>query len=448
MIKNVLETLVEVNPDDSSITPRLATSWKQIDKTTWQFSLRKGVKFHDGEDFNADAVIYNIKRLYNKNMASNLRAKFFANFEMEGKALNSHAVEIKTDKPEPILLTLMGTFGMCSPNTPFDKLTNKPIGTGPYKFVKWDAGTQVVYERFDGYWGKQPQVKKATYMWRGESSVRASMVLVGEADLAPEISVQDANRPDMDISYLSSDTSNLTIGMWAPPLNDKRVRMAIAYAIDKDAIRGSVLSKDVIPATQLVVPNIFGYNPAVKSWPYDPERAKQLVEECRKDGVPVDKEVVLIGRLDNFPGANELVEVLANYFKAVGLNIKPRVAESGVQRNFDRKPYPPGPYIVSHQHDNNKGDAIFSIYSRGHSQGKQSHINDPQLDELIDKGQVATGEERRKYFQEAFKLMYENIVSHVALFHMVSYARVGERINFKPNLITNCEIPLEKITFK
>ena len=91
---------------------------------------------------------------------------------------------------------------------------------------------------------------------------------------------------------------------------------------------------------------------------------------------------------------------------------------------------------------------MFSIYSRGHSKGVQSHINDPQLDELIEKGQVSTGDIRRKSFQAAFRLMYEDIVSHVALFHMVAYARIGKRINFKPNLITNSEIPLEKITFK
>ena len=82
---------------------------------------------------------------------------------------------------------------------------------------------------------------------------------------------------------------------------------------------------------------------------------------------------------------------MANYYNAVGLNVKPRLAETNVQKNFDRKPYPPGPYIVQHQHDNNKGDAVFSIYSRGHSKGVQSHINDPQLDALIEKGQVSTG---------------------------------------------------------
>ena len=217
---------------------------------------------------------------------------------MEGKALDSHTLEIKTDKPEPLLPTLMGILAICSPNTPLDKLTRNPIGTGPYKFVKWDAGTQIVLERFDGYWGKQPQVKKAIYVWRSESSVRAAMVVIGEADLAPDIARQDANRPDMDYSYLNSETTYLRIGgAWEPPLNDRRVRMALNYAVDRDAIRGSILSKDVIPATQMIVPSIFGYNPDLKVWPYDPQKARQLLDEARKDGVPVDKEILLVGRI-------------------------------------------------------------------------------------------------------------------------------------------------------
>ena len=94
-----------------------------------------------------------------------------------------------------------------------------------------------------GVWGSQPQVKKAIYIWRGESAVRPSMVLIGEADLTPHIAKQDATRPDMDYGYLNSETSHLIIGAEEPPLNDRRVRMALNYAVDRNAIRGSILGR-------------------------------------------------------------------------------------------------------------------------------------------------------------------------------------------------------------
>jgi peptide/nickel transport system substrate-binding protein len=448
MVKNILEPLTEISPVDSTITPRLALSWKQLDGNTWQFALRKGVKFHDGADFNADAVIFNIKRLYDKRIDTRVKVKYFSNFTIEPKAVDSHTVTLRTDKVEPLLPALLATLSICSPNTPSDKLVRNPVGTGPYKFVRWDAGTQIVLERFDGYWGKQPQVKKAIYLWRNESAVRASMVLIGEADLTPDIAKQDATQPDMDHSYLNSETTHLIIGAWEPPLTDRRVRLALNYAVDRNSIRGSILSKDVVPAAQLVGPTISGYNPDLKPWPYDPAKAKQLLAEARKDGVPVDREISLIGRTGRYSGSGEVMEALLTMYKAVGFNVKLKMVESAAAAVYQRKPYPPGPYVTDNSHDNRMGDAVFTVFNRYHSDGLQSHISDKKLDGLIEKAQVATGEERRNLWRAVFKSIHEDIVCDVFLYHMVGYCRVGKRINFKPSIATNGEIELAQITFK
>jgi peptide/nickel transport system substrate-binding protein len=450
MLKNILENLTEISPTDSSIMPRLATSWKQIDATTWHFFLRKGVKFHDGQDFNAQAVIFNLKRIYDKTIVSNTGTKFFKNFQVEGRALDSYTLELKTDKFQPLLLTLMSTLAICSPSTPM-ALTRNPIGTGPYRFVRWDAGTQIVMERFDGYWGKQPQVKKAVYVWRNESAVRAAMVAIGEADLTPEITKQDATSPDMDYSYLNSETSSLRIGgVWEPPLNDKRFRMALNLAVDRNAMRGSILSKDVIPATQPIVPSIFGHNPDLKVWPYDPQKARQLLDQARKDGVPVDKEITIVGRTGVWPGGDETMEAVMTMYKAVGLNVKLRMLESGAFAPFRDKPYPTniGPYLLQKQDDNSRGDAAFTVFQKYHCNGFQSPVCDRTLDSLIEKAQVAIGEERKNLWRSVFKNIYEEIIPDVMLYHMIGYARIGKRINFKPTMATVNEIPIEQITFK
>jgi peptide/nickel transport system substrate-binding protein len=449
LMNNILEGLTGFNYDDSSITPNLAQSWKQIDKNTWHFFLRKGVKFHDGADFNAEAVIFNMKRVHDKRISTDYD-KFFGSVAWEGKALDSYTLEVKTEKFEPLMLTLMSALPICSPNTPGGRLIRNPVGTGPYKLVKWDAGSQIVLEYFNGYWGKQPQVKKAVYVWRPESSIRASMVLIGEADLTASIAAGDANRPDMDVSYLNSESVALRIGgKWEPPLNDKRVRMALNLAVDRDAIRGSILSKGVIPATHIIVPGIFGYNPDLRVWPYDPKKARQLLDEARKDGVPVDREILAVGRLAHFPGVGELVEALTNMYKAVGLNVKLKMLETGVYRPYQNNPFPEGaPYILEFLHDNNKGDAGFTVYHNYHSKGRNSSTRDPQLDDLIEKAQVAMGDERRKLWQAAFKRIHDDIISNVDLFHLVAFARIGKRINFKPSLATTIQIRLDEITFK
>jgi peptide/nickel transport system substrate-binding protein len=452
IMRNIVEPLVERNPEEGKINSRLATSWKQVDQNTWQFFLRKGVKFHDGKEFNAEAVVFNMKRIYDKRIVSQVRGKFLDNVKMEGKALDHYTLEVKTEKFEPLMLTLMGFLTICSPDTPMDKWTRNPIGTGPFKFVKWDAGQQITLERFDGYWGKQPQVKKAVYKWRPESSVRAAMVEIGEADLTPNIAKQDANRSDLDYSYLNTETTFIRFGgVWEPPLNDRRVRLALNYAIDREALRGSILSKDVIPASQIILPSILGYNPDLKPVPYDPQKAKQLLDEARRDGVPVDKEITLVGRIEHYPGISEVLEAMMTMYKAVGLNVKLKMAEVAVwQANYRQKPYPTniGPYIISMSHGNDAGDAAFTFFYSYHCKGIVSPICDKQVDELIEKAQIAMGEERRRLWQAAFKRVHTEIIPDAMLFHMVAYCRVGKRINFKPSIVTNIEIPLAQITFK
>jgi peptide/nickel transport system substrate-binding protein len=345
---------------------------------------------------------------------------------------------------------LMGFLTICSPNTPVDKVTRNPIGTGPYRFVKWDAGMQIVLERFDGYWGAKPEVQKVVYVWRGESSVRAAMVQIGEADLVLDIAPQDATRPDMDVSYLNAETTYIRIGMWEPPLNDRRVRLALNYAIDRNTIRGSIISKDVIPATQLVGPNILGYNPDLKPLPYDPKKARQLLDEARKDGVPVDKEILLVGRTGAFPNSGELLEAVMAMYKTVGLNVKLRILDYGVYVPYRNKPYVAnvGPYLLLNMHDNSAGDAVFTVFQMYHSKGNTSPISDAKLDDLIEKAQLAAGEERKTLWRTVFKRVHEEFVTDVMLFHMVGYCRVGKRITFKPTLRTSGELQLAQITFK
>lgn len=448
--QNIVESLTEINPKDGSIVPRLATSWKQRNRLTWRINLRKGVKFHDGTALNAKSAIYGIKRIMNKKIDCEVRTKFFGGVKMTLKAVGSHAIDISTNKPAPILPVMLGTVTLMSPKTDFNKFTRNPIGTGPYRFVKWNVGRDITLERNKDYWGKRPQVEKALYVWRSESAVRAAMVAAGEADIAPNIAVQDANKPGMDFSYPNSETSRLRIDVTRAPLNDLRVRQALNLAVDRDAIRGSILSKDVIPATQLVVPSISGHNPKLKVWRYDPKKAKKLLAQAKADGVPVGKTIYLIGRINIYPNATEVMEALQAMYEAVGLNTKLQMLEVSQWLKILQKPYAEDrkPVVLQSQHDNNNGDAVFTVFNKYHSDGANSTLSDKKLDKTIKQAEAAVGGKRRKLWQKAMKRINDVIVADVPLFHMVGYTRVGKRIRYTPSISTNSELHLQEMTFR
>ncbi|EFI52717.1 MAG: peptide ABC transporter substrate-binding protein [Pseudonocardiaceae bacterium] len=448
--QNVVETLTEINPKNGQIKPRLATEWKQVDDLTWRFKLRHGVKFHDGTPFNAVAVKYSLERTLDKSIDCEIRVKYFGGMTITATPISDDEIEFKTNTPQPILPTLMGTVVAMSTATPMGKITREPIGTGPYKLAQWVPGERIVLERTNDYWGDKPKVTKATYIWRSESAVRAAMVASGEADISPNIAVQDATDPSIDFSFLNSETSRLRIDAAIPPLNDLRVRLALNYATDREGMKGTIFSKQVIASAQHVVPGINGHNPDLKPYPYDPAKAKALLKEAKAAGTPIDREIVLVGRYNLYPNSEESVQALQAMYEAVGLKVKLRMTESAEWYKLLFKPFAENrqPTLFQEQHDNNNGDAVFTIYVKYHSQGGQSTISDPELDKLIDEAGKSTGEKRTKLYQEAFKRIHEVDVPDVSLFHMVGFTRVNKRLDFRPSIATNSELQLSTVGFK
>jgi peptide/nickel transport system substrate-binding protein len=447
--QNVAETLTEIDPKDGSVRPRLATSWEQIDERTWRFKLKEGVKFHDGTPFDAQAAAASINRTLNPKLDCEIRIKFFGSTKVTPKAIDATTLEVQTDGASPIMPVMMGTMTVVPPSTAPDQLTREPVGTGPYTFTSWRPGQDVVLTRFDGYWGEKPQVEKATYIWRGESAVRAAMVATGEADIAPSISPQDATDPNMDFSYFDSETTNFRIDVGLPPLDDVRVRKALNLAIDREAMVGTILSKDVVPATQFIVPSINGHNPNLKPWPFDPAQAKELLDQARADGVPVDREIVIIGRRGNYAGVTEVLEAVHAMLQDAGFNVRLQVVEVAEWVDLYTQPFAQDrpPNLVHAMHDNNNGDAVFTAHFKYHTNGGQSALSDPRVDKLIEQATVAVNPERQKLWQEMFRLVNEEIVADIPLFHMVGYTRVGPRVNFRPTISTNSEIQIARIGF-
>ena len=182
---------------------------------------------------------------------------------------------------------------------------------------------------------------------------------------------------------------------------------------------------------------------------YDPDRARALIEEAKADGVPVETEIVLIGRLGNYPNVTEVLEALQQMFADVGLNVKLEMVEVAEWVEHYSKPFAAGdvPAMVSAMHDNNRGDPVFSMYFKYDCDGLQSGICDEELDRLIETATAATGDARAEAWRAAFQKAHD-LWADIFLFHMVGFSRVSERLDFKPTIATNSELQLSQIKFK
>jgi peptide/nickel transport system substrate-binding protein len=334
--------------------------------------------------------------------------------------------------------------------TAVDSFVSTPVGTGPYTFDEYNVGQNIKLSANPNYWGDQPAVQSANYVFRSDSAVRAAMVQTGEADIAPNIALQDATSDAMDYSYPNSETVYLRVDHNIAPLNDVRVRKALNLAVDREAFVGTILANGTLLATGMTPPSTIGYNTDLTHYAYDPEQAKALLAEAKADGVDVDQEITLIGRTGNFGNVLETMEALTAMFQDAGFNMKLEMYEVAEWENFYSKPFAEdrGPQMVQAQHDNANGDPVFSMYFKYACDGLQSGVCDEKIDSMIADATASVGAEREAKWKDLFAYIHEENVTDVFLFHMVGFSRVGERLDFEPTIKTNSELQLAQISFK
>ncbi|KAB2858108.1 MAG: peptide ABC transporter substrate-binding protein, partial [Bauldia sp.] len=411
ILQNVNETLTQFDvKDGKGVLPRLAESWTDQGNGTWRFNLRKGVKFSDGSAFDAADVKHSFERAFSDKLTCET-PRYFGDTKLSLNVVDDNTIDITATPAQPILPLLLSLVTIVPSETPMEFVRN-PVGTGPYKVAEWNPGQDIKLEARDDYWGKAPAVKKATYVFRTDPAVAAAMVEKGEADLAPSIAAADATNPKTDVSYLSSETLYLRLDSAIAPIGDKRVREALNMAIDRDAFIGSLLPQGTVSAVAMVPPTTLGWNPDVKQYPYDPEKAKELLAAAKADGVPVDTKLYLIGRSNLFPGVVEVAEAIQQMLQDVGFNVEVQMVEVAQQEELYSKPFKEGrpPQMLLVSHDNSRGDPVFSMFFKYDSKGRQSGIADPKVDDMIAKATAATGDERTKDWQQLIAYLHDDVV--------------------------------------
>lgn len=447
MLQNVSETLTEMVPGEG-VQPRLAVSWEEMDGGTWRFKLRDGVTFTDGSALDAGDVAHSIARFTGDAISCEIGDKFFGGIELTTNVVDDSTIDITPNPAQPIMPLLASTMAVVPSETPIDAYVDQPIGTGPYVWNEYVRGQHIKMSANPNYWGDAGAVTSVTYVFRSDAAVRAAMVATGEADIAPNIALQDATT-DMDFSYPNSETLFLRLDHDTAPLDDARVRLALNYAVDREAFVGTILADGTILATGMTPPSTLGYNHDLKPYSYDPDKAKALLAEAKADGVPIDTEITLIGRIGNFSNVQETMEALLAMYQDAGFNMKLQMFEVAEWLEHYSKPFAEGrsPEIVEAMHDNANGDPVFSMFFKYACDGLQAGLCDQKLDGMIADATALTGADREAKWSELFKYIHEESVTDVMLFHMVGFSRVNPRLNFTPTIRTNSELQLDQIKF-
>lgn len=449
ILQNVSETLTELVPG-KGLQPRLATSWEDMGGGTWRFHLREGVTFSDGTSLGAEDIVFSLERNKSDKFVCEIGAKYYGGMTLTTNIVDDHTIDITSDPAQPILPLLMSTLTVLPSETDTEAFVQQPIGTGPYTFDEYARGQHIKLSARDDYWGDTPTVTNATYVFRGESAVRAAMVAAGEADIAPNIALQDATSPDSDYSYPNSETVYMRLDLNTAPLDDVRVRQALNYAVDKEAFVGTILANGTLLATGMTPPSTIGYNHDLEPYAFDLDKARALLAEAKADGVPVDTEITVIGRIENFANVTETMEALLGMWQDAGFNIKLQMVETAEWNEYYSKPFvtDKGPIMVEAMHDNANGDPVFSMYFKYASEGAQSGVTDAKLDAMIADATAATGDDREALWEDTFAYIFNDLVADVFLWHMVGFTRVNERLDFEPTIKTNSELQLAQIKFK
>lgn len=363
--RQMYEGLVGTEPGTADPAPLLAKSWTQSeDGLSYTFELEEGVKFHDGTDFNADAVCANFDRWYNwtgllqsQNLSYYYQSLFKGFAESEDPALqggiyggceaaSDTEVTISLTKPFAAFVQALSlpAFSMQSPTAmeEYDAdnvegteddprfsayATEHPTGTGPFVFDSWERGQSVTLKRNDDYWGTKAQLDTVIIQTISDAQARVQALKAGEIDgydlVAPgdvegleSEGFQIVNRPAFNILYLGMNQK-------VAPLNDPKVRQAIAYAIDKEAVISQSLPEGTTPATQFIPETVNGYNSDVTTYDYDPEKAKQLLAEAGATGATIEFNYPTGVSRPYMPSPEDTYVAIKAQLEAVGLVVTP-----------------------------------------------------------------------------------------------------------------------------
>jgi peptide/nickel transport system substrate-binding protein len=340
--QHIYEALVGQD-EKLGLKPELATSWRAVDPTTWEFTLRRTARWHDGTPFTAEDFASNIDRVANVPNSPG-RFTIYTRRITTVEVVDAHTIRLKTDGPHPLLPNQMAGL-MLVPRAQADASTadfnagRAAIGTGPYRFRSFTPGSRFELARNDAYDGEREPWERVTFLLMTNTASRVAALRAGDVQLIDQVPTdevaglqRDANlavfsTPGVRNIYLYVDQAReRTPGVTDTagnaidnPLRDVRVRRALSLAINRDGIVRAVMNGQAVASGQLLPAGVVGHDPALRPDPFDPERARRLLAEA---GFPNGFQITLAGPTDRYVNDERVLQAIAQGWTRAGLRVR------------------------------------------------------------------------------------------------------------------------------
>jgi peptide/nickel transport system substrate-binding protein len=436
--------------ETNRIKPWLAKSWKATDDLTWEMEIRDDVKFHNGDPFTADTVKFNVERVINPETKSPQAGNWKAISEI--RVVDPTHLVWKTKEPYPIFVERLQNLQFISQKVLQEKglqyVQENAIGTGPYKFVKWDRGQQIVMERNDDYWGPKPAFKNAIVRIIKDPATAVAELLAGRVDIVPAFPFdqmktlesagagQAVVQPILRTAFRGLD---MRARSGPNPFTDKNVRLAVNYACNVDGyIKTLQAGGERTPGN--VNKLAFGYDPSIQPYPYDVNKAKELLDAAGwkdgPDGVRVKDgqkfEIRFITSPSNMPNNQQVNEAIVQDLAAAG--IKATIQNFGDVTSFTTtvSEGKGGPMYQFDWGYFSVFDADGILWDMHHSSSPYAYFSTPELDALLEQGRGTLDEARRKEaYSKAQKLLHDE-AAVLFLWSLSGIWGVSKNVDWQP----------------
>lgn len=427
---NIFDTLVQFKPGTTEVVPGLAETYDvSSDKMTYTFKLRKGVKFHDNTDFNADAVIFSLLRQHDPKHEAFGYAKAWNYWNDMGmnklvksiSKTDDHTVVFALSRPEaPFIANLAMPFASIVSPTAVraskEDFAKKPVGTGPFKFASWTRGERIILNANKTYWNGAPSLDRVIFRSIPDSAARLNAFLAKEIHVMnlptpDQVAVIKQKRPDakvmdefqLNVAYLAMNTKKA-------PFDNVKVRQAVNMAINKDAIIKGIFAGMGTAAVNPMPPTIWGYNKNVKPYTFSVEKAKALLKEAGfPNGFKAELFFPTVSR-PYMPDGKRLGEAIQADLKKIGIDLALQTYEWGTYLDKTNK----GEHqmaLLGWTGDNGDPDNFLSVLLSGdNTTPPASNIafyNNPKVTALLNKAKVAGSQkERTTLYMQAQEMIH------------------------------------------
>jgi peptide/nickel transport system substrate-binding protein len=417
---HLYDTLMDRDPKTYKPSPGLATSLRNVNALTWELKLRTGVKFHNGEPFNAEAVKFTIDRVLDPATKSVTRGNF--TWIKEVKVVDENTVQLITAKPFPAAPEFLTLAYIVPPkylkSVGDEEFSRKPVGTGPYKFVEWKKAEHLIVEANEAYWRDSPKgmpkIKTIVFRTIPETTTQIAELLSGGVDIIRNVPpdqiavVKDSPNARISATKILRVNSLLLDNAGRAsntPLTNQKVREAIAYAINVDEMLKTILGGYAERTATGVNPLHFGFDGSIKPYPYDPERAKKLLAEA---GYPKGFEITLNTYSGTITSMDQMADAVTGYLAKVGIKVKRRhIEDVGMWTTSGKEGKLEGIQYYSWG-SNSIFDADAILYALTYSKEPLSYTKDAALDQLLDEGRTQIDpKKRQEAYAKAQELIHE-----------------------------------------